>query len=437
MRYLVIILSFLFASPILLIGQKVEIEGVIIDAQTGEPISFAHVAIKGSSIGSISNENGGFILPEIQNPATDTLLVSHVSYKTAFFPVATFTNGRIIELTPLVINGAEITVVDISDHTTIETSVNNLLAQGIDTKLLKGFYRKTAKIDSSYLQAIEAFYLVEYGSYDFEDGERKFLGLQNKVLSEGRVAEVVASSKNIGQTNLPRTDFSTFEATFNMKNYQQYLAFPVALSENSALLALPLSLDYYKFYTGERVALLGDSIGVYLFKPRVYKGIKRLFFKQKEQKVDSAYAYINLNTNQLVRHQGWFSTIPGLAEGSEVSGLNLSYDYRFRKNGLPESVSLISFSPKMTYQDKWGKVYQIANVEIKSTMVFYDYEENYDSRIFAFNSTFMSVKDDSKPLINSTYKPRFWEENQWLKRTPADEAFVTFMQRNGLFRVNK
>lgn len=441
MRYFVIIACFLLVNTAQLAAQKNELEGVIIDAISGEPISFAHIAIKGSSLGSISNDNGAFILPLSDGLAEDTLLFSHVSYKTATFAISTFINGSTIKLNPLVINGAEITVVDISDHQTIEATVKNVLANGAETQLLKGFYRKTAKIDTSYIQAIEAFYFVEYGTYAFEDGERQFLGNQNKVLKEGRVAEVLNSSKTTVTSkdepnNSGRSVLYNLDATFNIKNYQQYLAFPIALSENSELLALPLALDYYKFYTADRTALLGDSIGVYLFKPREYKGLKYLFTKkQKHQKVDSAYVYINLNSNQLIRHHGWFSTIPGISVGSEVSGLNLEYDYRFRRNGLPESIAINSFSPKMKYQNKRGESYEIENVTIKSTMVFYDYEQDYDYRIFVFSSPFMSVRDDSKPLKKSGYKPSFWEENQWLKRTPADEAFVNFMQKNGLFKV--
>lgn len=436
MRYFIIIVCFLFVNTLQIAAQKSVLEGVIVDAVSGEPISFAHIAIKGSSLGSISNDNGAFILPLPDGLQADSVLFSHVSYKTATFVISTFINGSTIKLSPLIINGAEITVVDISDHQTIEETVKNLLRDGAETHLMKGFYRKTTKIDTNYIQAIEAFYYVEYGTYAFEDGERQFLGNQNKVLKEGRVAEAIASNQKNMADSSGRVVLSDIETTFNIKNYQQYLAFPVALSENSELLALPLALDYYKFYTGERVALLGDSIGVYSFKPRVYKGIKYLFTKkQKQQTVDSAYAYINLNTNQLVRHHGWFSTIPGISVGSEVSGLNLEYDYRFRTNGLPESIAINSFSPKMKYQNKAGKSYEVENVVIKSTMVFYDYEQDYDTRTFVFSSPFISVQDDSKPLKKTNYKPKFWEENQWLKRTPADEAFVIFMQKNGLFRV--
>ena len=432
MRYILIFFLMVYTSQ--LFAQKSELEGLILDAKTNEPISFAHIAIKGTSIGSISNEEGAFILSFSNAIKADSIIFSHVSYESASYLISSFLNEGIIKLTPLVIRGAEITIVDISDHITITTTVEKLLANDIGSHLLKGFYRKTSKTDTNYTQAIEAFYWVEYGTYSFEDGNRQFLGIQDKILKEGRVAEAQLSTYKNTSTTIGRTILDDDEATFNIKNYQQYLGFPIALSENSNLLALPLATDYHKFYSGERVAIIGDSIGVFSFKPKPVKLLKRLFYLQNHQKVDSAYAYINLNNYQLVRYNGWFSSIPGITDGEEVLNLIFEFDYRFRKNGLPESISLNSFSPKMKFKNRSGKNYEIANVEIKSTLVFYDFVENYNPITFAFTSPFLSIKDDSKSLANSIYKPKFWEENQWLKRTPA-EAFVSFMQKNGLFRV--
>jgi hypothetical protein len=73
-------------------GQK-KIKGEILD-ERNKPISFANIGIIDSNVGSISNEDGSFIIsiPEIHYK--DTLLFSALGYKTRGIPVQTIETGR-------------------------------------------------------------------------------------------------------------------------------------------------------------------------------------------------------------------------------------------------------------------------------------------------------------------------------------------------------
>ena len=78
-------LKMLFAGLFLLISvaafaQRTQIKGSVTDATTGEPVSFATVQVKGTSIGTSTGFDGAYSL---KVPPKATLLISFVGYKTA------------------------------------------------------------------------------------------------------------------------------------------------------------------------------------------------------------------------------------------------------------------------------------------------------------------------------------------------------------------
>lgn len=60
-------------------AQKTKIRGIVKDKQTNQPISFANVTFKNSSIGTVTNTDGEFFIETREN--YDTLLISFVGYK--------------------------------------------------------------------------------------------------------------------------------------------------------------------------------------------------------------------------------------------------------------------------------------------------------------------------------------------------------------------
>jgi hypothetical protein len=70
-------------------GQDVfmTLRGKIIDAQSGQPIPFASIQLKGSGTGTASNALGEFIFKIREKHAADTLLVSCIGYKTMVYPL--------------------------------------------------------------------------------------------------------------------------------------------------------------------------------------------------------------------------------------------------------------------------------------------------------------------------------------------------------------
>lgn len=89
---LVAVLSFL---PIVLSAQTRTVTGTVVDAETGEPIAFASVAVKGSTtLGTYTLDDGTFSLPGVPQDAT-TLIASFVGYQDTEVPIGNGTNLQI------------------------------------------------------------------------------------------------------------------------------------------------------------------------------------------------------------------------------------------------------------------------------------------------------------------------------------------------------
>ena len=117
--YKSIILSFLFFST----ATYAQIKGKCVDA-SGKGIAYVNIAIKGKSIGTVSNQKGYFFLKNSSIKENDSLIFSHLNFnkKTVSIPLST----QEIELTPKVETLGEITVsTKIKKIKTVGTKIEN------------------------------------------------------------------------------------------------------------------------------------------------------------------------------------------------------------------------------------------------------------------------------------------------------------------------
>ncbi|MEL6810066.1 MAG: carboxypeptidase-like regulatory domain-containing protein [Bacteroidota bacterium] len=83
-----ILFTLLFSVSSIVLSQQVNsVSGTVIDAQTKAPISFVNVGFTDKAIGTITNENGVFVLPYETRKigAGDVLRISSIGYETVLF----------------------------------------------------------------------------------------------------------------------------------------------------------------------------------------------------------------------------------------------------------------------------------------------------------------------------------------------------------------
>lgn len=149
---------------------QTELKGKVADFLTYEPIESASVYIKNTTIGSITNADGNFVLKVPKKHLADTLVISSIGYKSFNVVIADFDNGSDIFLEEDVASLDEVVIVADPRPTTgngivqkaIEKLPNNLPEMPY---LLKGFLRHKERNKKEYKWLIESAITLYDSSY--------------------------------------------------------------------------------------------------------------------------------------------------------------------------------------------------------------------------------------------------------------------------------
>lgn len=90
-----IFLVFLILSLTTLSGQSDLLKGILIDAQTIEPVAFATVRVKGRAVGVVSNPDGSFQIPKKFKVHGDTLEISSMGYENREILISTLSVDKV------------------------------------------------------------------------------------------------------------------------------------------------------------------------------------------------------------------------------------------------------------------------------------------------------------------------------------------------------
>lgn len=149
---------------------QTELKGKVADFLTFQPIESASVYIENTTIGSITNADGNFVLKVPQQHLQDTLVISSIGYKSFKVVISEFENGSDIFLEEDVASLDEVVIVADPRPTTgngiveraIEKLPKNLPEQAY---LQKGFLRHKERNKKEYKWLIESAITLYDSSY--------------------------------------------------------------------------------------------------------------------------------------------------------------------------------------------------------------------------------------------------------------------------------
>lgn len=417
-------------------SQEFILNGKIIDGSDQTPIAYVAVGIAGTSTGTITNSVGEFVLAIDSTHKKSEIYISHIAYHDTSLSVDAFLNHPVVSLSPQLVQGPEVVVTALTTEDIIRTMIKRSLELGEKKRWGKAFYRKTTQNNETYTQAIEIFYDIEYGSILSKTSSNSYFGLNNKISTHGRSA-ILSFKSRLDSTQLDSTRMDTLNQFFgklDFTNYQFFMGLPISgLSPKKTL--LPLDKEFHRHYHVKRTKTIGDSIGVFTFTPKQRPFIPRLFTPKKQKvKAVEAQAYIHLQSYDLLKFTATYKKIPATkTTGKTDRTPTLFFEYRFKENFIPLYVTVDTFLDDMFIKTSYGRV--PLETIISSTLVFYEHSSTYDSVYFSKATTFLESKNDTLDVSSTTYDPSFWGKNPILKRTPAEEEVMQFMEEYGLFGI--
>ena len=374
--------------------EQLTVEALVVDAETGAPLPFASITVAPSHrISTISNAEGSF---RITVEKGEQLLFSYAGFKSLTLNPKSI--GRRVKLHPATLMVSEVNVKALPLKEIRKETLRQ--QKKYRKKTADFFYRQTAFVDSVCYEYVEAFL-----------SGHSAVALSELKLNNGRYAGIIpdTTTQQILQFYKNFFTFSQIELATNRSQLDPREDIVPLFQKASAL----YDIDY---------DILSDStnaIYVIRFKPKDFiTGYTIL----------DCTLYVDSVSNHILRCNG--------------SGRNFCILQQYskklkRKNEVVPVV--FNFSINMTEENGF--------TEVQS--VFVDTYHHVDSMLVRTKSTLFNVglhkgrkgkdlrfTDDLHNRIdNQKYDKNFWQQNEIIRRTRAEEAVLELFERKNLFGV--
>lgn len=134
---------------------QIKIEGIVVDAQTNQPVSFASIRTKDGSAGTAANKQGAFIF-QIAEGTSDSVKISSVGYSTLTISMTHLRQTKRVFLQPAVVQLAEITIKVDHGLDLVKEAVRRIpINYDTANHRLTAFYREATHLDTFELSYSE------------------------------------------------------------------------------------------------------------------------------------------------------------------------------------------------------------------------------------------------------------------------------------------
>jgi hypothetical protein len=158
-------------------------KGKVVDAETGNALVFASVAVKETNVATITNIDGEFIIKIAETQTSRNLEVTYLGYKNKVVPLTDLREDgykNMISMTPAPIPIKEIIVKPIDPEAIVRNAIGRIGRNYVDEpNLMTAFYRETIRKNRTYVsigEAVVEIFKAPYSSDLRFDGARIYKG---------------------------------------------------------------------------------------------------------------------------------------------------------------------------------------------------------------------------------------------------------------------
>ena len=363
---------------------QLKIQGVIKDAATGLPVPLASVTIKGIAQGTITNEDGAFIITAQALPVT--LLVSHLSYEPAVVVLKTDTAATITlklkttELAEVTVGNPALTIMRLASEKAAKTFKKSYYPQV--------FFRQLMTEDNKPTFFSESFMNTQWQMY----------GLTKYSFSNSRYIEQ--------------------KGTVNYKNLAAFSFLCSGFSNGAFIHPINHNPDsVYKFTLkgtfkdkGHEIAIISCEVKLTDFKKSAFVGDYYIDTENYDVlKTDGTIKGFKLNAS------GLFNI--AVKEFRIVSQYKLDAD----------SNSVLDFSVFTLKSTLKAGFVGVKPLAYTTKLVALNYNEPADKSKFV-DVSITSLEQDQDRFKKIVYDPTFWRSNDVIKRTAEEDAALAALE---------
>ncbi|ASV30142.1 carboxypeptidase-like regulatory domain-containing protein [Maribacter cobaltidurans] len=389
----------LFIFGFLNIGvAQTEINGKVVDSDTGEPIPYCNISFESLTGGTSSNELGEFVIVVDSFPAK--LIFSHIIYRQKVQKIPK-TSVIKVSLEPLTITLDEVVISSKIDPFAVKLAKNAIekaYNSSTEDNYGRAFYRQKSKNGDSYSEFSEIFYDIRYNN----------TGIHDWNISEGRYA-------------------LNKDAVHN-KNYTSFSRILKPLQPNTKDLIFPLHPNFELYYDPRVISVIqsdSSEIAVVHFRPK--NDVKTPIFDGE--------VYIDTKTYDILKIKGELSndnlvfTKLSTKKNSHWKDYTISYEIAYRRKNASKSL-LDYIKVDQSFDYYVDDSFQF-NATSTSNLTFYEHYTPTSKK--KLGSNLSRKQSDWEKLDEIGYNQKFWEENPIVKRTPVEKEVIESFEKENAF----
>ncbi|WP_027136786.1 carboxypeptidase-like regulatory domain-containing protein [Gaetbulibacter saemankumensis] len=293
-----------------------EITGLVIDAETHEPLMFSDLVINGSNISTVSNSDGEFILKIPISYSEKNITISRLGYGKKFIPISSIGRNYKIELDPILtqLQPVEITALKDAKALFIECLKNKHSIYNNDHTVMTAFYRETIKKrrkNASLSEAIVQIHKRPYNSTrqdainlikarkntNYDRLDTIALKLQGGPFSNLYTDIIKYPEYIFTEEDIPLYNFSYDKSTRNDNN----LIYVINFKQKPHIQA---PLFYGKLYIDAKTLALTSA--VFSLNVENKELSSRMYVRKKPKKVDVYPTEANYRVNYRTQNGKWY-----------------------------------------------------------------------------------------------------------------------------------
>ncbi|MGY2131818.1 carboxypeptidase-like regulatory domain-containing protein [Hymenobacter sp. HD11105] len=370
-----------------------QVRGIVRDKETKEPLPFVGIGVKGTTMGTASNENGEFTLNLPSLP--QTLVFSELAHVKDTVRVTTPGQSLEVLMAPASVVLSEVKVGSYA-YQLVDRAYQHLRKNYGRKFYGKAYYRQITRIDNDPTELLEMVWNAKSNNARIE----------GTTMAQGRYAakQALISDKN----------FSLYTKAFGLYDDK-------ADTTTSLGLFSPNVVDNYLLEI-KGVLDKGETGGVaeITFETR----------PEKNKYQSKGTVWIDVDTYQVIRYKMTTPQLTRKANNPTFSFKNseLELDMVFQSDTTAVS-PLEYIRTNMTY-DLVRPGLPAAKMSVAAFTFFYDTSRKPTNLPY---SKVSSSERDLEAIKKTKYDPAFWANNPVVKRTPLEDEVARSFEQKGAF----
>lgn len=379
--------------------------GKILDSQSGKPVVFANVMLKGTNVGTVTNADGEFLIKSPLDWEIEGIEITHLGYQSRIIPLSELNDkDNEIKLEQAAVPIEEVTVSYGDPRELLLRAIDNI-PQNYSNQpvMLKAFYRETIQQNRRYVGVAEAVVDIYKSEY------HKVTGTDRTQIYKGRKSQ----------------DVDRMDTVVVKLQGGPFISLLLDIAKHPGDILTKEYMQLYDYTYGGMTSVQGRESMIINFEPKdyvedpLYEGrifldsenlaIVGIDFKLDEDKVSEA-------AELFIRRK------PG---GMNIDILSANYLTKYR---IYQDTWYLSYvRSELDFKCRWKKKLFSSRYALMSEMAITDVEKE-NVRKFKYSET-SKFSDILAEQVSQFEDPDFWGDNNIIKPEESIEEAISKLSR--------